>query len=562
MYYGDFWEYDPDTDAWTQKADFGGTVRAGTASFSIGTKGYIGTGYNDPIVYNDFYEYDPDTDAWTQKADFGGTARHGAVGFSIGTKGYIGTGSDYSQNDFWEYNPDTDVWIQRADFGGTARLSAVGFSIENKGYIGTGLNDSTRYIDFWEYTITTAADTFPDQFTFTDQAGVALSTVITSNTITVSGINAAAPISITGGTYSINGGPYTSDTGMVSNGNTITVQVTSSGSYSTTTNATLTIGGVSDTFSVTTLDDTTPEPFTFTDQTGVALSTVTTSNAITVSGINSATPISITGGTYSINGGAYTSNAGTVSNGNTVAVQVTSSGSYSTTTDATLTIGGVSDTFSVTTHAQDTVPDQFNFTDQTGVALSTVITSNTITVSGINSATPISITGGTYSVNGGAYSSNAGTVSNGNTVTVQVTSSPSYSTMTNTTLTIGGVSDTFSVTTQEPTEPIIQVTPGSLTFGYVPVGSTKDLTLTVKNAGVGTLTGSATTETPFIIISGEIYSLEADDSQVVTVQYQPTSSGKHTGIVNFTGGNGATIPLTGKTEKSQGLPWLQLLLGD
>ena len=31
---------------------------------------------------------------WTQKADFGGTARSSAVGFSIGSKGYIGTGYD------------------------------------------------------------------------------------------------------------------------------------------------------------------------------------------------------------------------------------------------------------------------------------------------------------------------------------------------------------------------------------------------------------------------------------------------------------------------------------
>lgn len=30
--------------------------------------------------------------SWTQKADLGGTARANAVGFSIGTKGYIGTG--------------------------------------------------------------------------------------------------------------------------------------------------------------------------------------------------------------------------------------------------------------------------------------------------------------------------------------------------------------------------------------------------------------------------------------------------------------------------------------
>jgi V8-like Glu-specific endopeptidase len=95
--------------------------------------------------------------------------------------------------------------------------------------------------------------TIPDEFTFTDQTGVALSTVITSNTITVSGITAAAPISINGGTYSINGGAYTSASGMVSNGNTVTVQQTSSGSFSTTTNAILTISGLSGTFSVTTL---------------------------------------------------------------------------------------------------------------------------------------------------------------------------------------------------------------------------------------------------------------------------------------------------------------------
>ena len=43
-------------------------------------------------VHKDFWEYDPATNAWTQKADFGGTARLDAVGFSIGSKGYIGTG--------------------------------------------------------------------------------------------------------------------------------------------------------------------------------------------------------------------------------------------------------------------------------------------------------------------------------------------------------------------------------------------------------------------------------------------------------------------------------------
>ena len=169
----------------------------------------------------------------------------------IGNKGYIGTGYDdnpspYYYKDFWEYDSTLNTWTQKADFGGTARVGAVGFFIGSKGYIGTGSWDTK---DFWEYE---PPDTTPDQFTFTDQTGVALSTVTTSNTITVSGINAATPIVISGGTYSINGGSYTSASGTVSNGNTVTVQLTSSGSYSTTTNATLTIGGVSANFSVTT----------------------------------------------------------------------------------------------------------------------------------------------------------------------------------------------------------------------------------------------------------------------------------------------------------------------
>jgi len=98
--------------------------------------------------------------------------------------------------------------------------------------------------------------------------------------------------------------------------------------------------------------DTTPDPFTFIDQTGVGLSTVAESNLITVSGIDAAAPISITGGEYSINGGSYTPLTGEVNNNDTVRVRQTSSGSYSTTTDATLTIGGVGDIFSVTTTAQ------------------------------------------------------------------------------------------------------------------------------------------------------------------------------------------------------------------
>ncbi len=97
--------------------------------------------------------------------------------------------------------------------------------------------------------------------------------------------------------------------------------------------------------------------------------------------------------------------------------------------------------------APDTTPDAFSFTDLTNQVLSTQVESNTITVAGINAATAITITGGEYQINGGGWTSAAGTVTNGQTVKVRHTTSASNGTATDTTLTIGGVSDTFTSTT-------------------------------------------------------------------------------------------------------------------
>jgi len=86
----------------------------------------------------------------------------------------------------------------------------------------------------------------------------------------------------------------------------------------------------------------TPDAFSFMDKTGVSLSTLITSNAISVSGLSSniSVPVSVSGGEYKVNSGAWTSGPGLVQNGDQVAVRHTSSGSYSTQTTTTLTIGG------------------------------------------------------------------------------------------------------------------------------------------------------------------------------------------------------------------------------
>lgn len=96
----------------------------------------------------------------------------------------------------------------------------------------------------------------------------------------------------------------------------------------------------------------------------------------------------------------------------------------------------------------DTTPDAFSFTDQTSVDVDTEITSAAIQVTGIDAAADITVTGGTYSINGGAFTADAGTVNVGDEVRTRHTSSASYVTATNTTVTIGGVSDIFTSTTR------------------------------------------------------------------------------------------------------------------
>lgn len=151
----DFWQYDPDNDIWNDLGSLPGVgfERAYGIGFSIGNKGYFGTGNSLNTALKDFWEYDPNSGGLHRVADFGGVARWSASGFSIGSKGYIGAGYDGTNalNDFWEYNPATDSWVKRADAGSLARYSAVGFSIGNKGYIGTGDSGSVYKNDFWEY---------------------------------------------------------------------------------------------------------------------------------------------------------------------------------------------------------------------------------------------------------------------------------------------------------------------------------------------------------------------------------------------------------------------------
>jgi len=106
--------------------------------------------------------------------------------------------------------------------------------------------------------------------------------------------------------------------------------------------------------------------------------------------------------------------------------------------------------FTITKGANaDTTPDAFTFVDQTNVALNSLIMSNAITIAGIDTATLVTVSGGEYEIDGNnTWLTTSSMVNNGQAIKVRQTSSTSFSTATNTVLTIGGVADTFTITTQ------------------------------------------------------------------------------------------------------------------
>jgi len=115
--------------------------------------------------------------------------------------------------------------------------------------------------------------------------------------------------------------------------------------------------------------------------------------------------------------------------------------------NATLYITGSNSGFDMEV-CRDRTPDSFSFTALTNQARSTLLTSNSVTINGIDANTSVSISGGEYEINGDSnWTTTSSTVDSGDTVTVRLTSSSSYSTKVSATLTVGTLARAFEVTT-------------------------------------------------------------------------------------------------------------------
>ena len=192
----------------------------------------------------------------------------------------------------------------------------------------------------------------------------------------------------------------------------------------------------------------------------LATNTEVTSQPFTVSGIDGDQAI-----TFSSIGGTlhkfirnaetwYLIGAYTVKNGDTITLRMTTPAVGSQSCNVTAKIGTMHVNFCCGSVGADITPDAFSFTSQTGLLPAALATSNTITLAGLTAAQPIIATvspGFEISINGGAFTAGSASCVNGNTVAVRGYSSHLPGVSNVATVTIGGTSATFTITTRNAT---------------------------------------------------------------------------------------------------------------
>ena len=166
----DWWEYDPASDTWTQKADFPVSTH-GAVSFVVDNCPVVGGG---SALSTQFYKFDPQQNTWTPIANCILSNPGDSQGFSVNNQGFVyytnqlakydpstnawtmcatapisfgswtcsfaieGSGFIKGGNQLWEYKPLHDQWYQRATFPGVSTGGSAAFAIQQHGYVTSG----------------------------------------------------------------------------------------------------------------------------------------------------------------------------------------------------------------------------------------------------------------------------------------------------------------------------------------------------------------------------------------------------------------------------------------
>lgn len=136
-----FVAYDPSTDSWSAKANYPSDISSDSRSFSINNKGYVNFSMNvgaEGDYVNDLWEYDPETDTWTEKTSYPLEFVTGTVNFVINDMAYFASG--FINTLVYRYLPDDNIW-EPIESPGVYFYNSFGFALNGIGYIGLGSID-------------------------------------------------------------------------------------------------------------------------------------------------------------------------------------------------------------------------------------------------------------------------------------------------------------------------------------------------------------------------------------------------------------------------------------
>ena len=131
------------------------------AAFRIGTVGYVVNQRSGQQAH--LWAFDTQTERWSRRADFPGSIRSRGAGFATGGTGYFGLGLNVGQQslrDLWQYDPATDRWQYATDYPGqastyltvgqTAGHTLLGWGYEQQPTATEGIR-LVGCSDFWEF---------------------------------------------------------------------------------------------------------------------------------------------------------------------------------------------------------------------------------------------------------------------------------------------------------------------------------------------------------------------------------------------------------------------------
>ena len=325
--------------------------------------------------------------------------------------------------------------------------------------------------DAYFYVYTAPADQQPNGFDFLNQANLEINTLTTTNAVLINGMTPGIPtparvIGSGNPVLIVNDGTSETVVGnatTVYDGYSIKVRATSPSTYSTTSNYTVTVGGVStpvsDTFSLSTRNPyVTNPPWNFGNRGNLELNTAyVTPNTVTFVDLDTSATISVNNGANIILNGVDTlSSSATITNGSAVAIRGVTANNYNTTRTFTVTLasGPVSknDTFVFGTRLKNTVPViTGNFANLTYQRLNTSVNSGNINVTGFDETLVVTLSSNDPSaflrINGVASGTSA-TITSGANVSITGNTANDYYTTRSYQIAINGVSRAWTTITK------------------------------------------------------------------------------------------------------------------